>query len=91
MATTIVATTSRQQSQPLGCEAVPGHRSFNEIAAVRAIDADPERRAQVERYKREMERRVNRPWWRLVRLWDRLTSWSSRDPSRSLAATSRRV
>lgn len=33
----------------------------------------PERRERVEAEKRAVMRRYNRPWWRLVRVWDRLT------------------
>lgn len=35
------------------------------------VMARPGAKEQVERLRREMEKRYNRPWWRLVRWWDK--------------------
>jgi hypothetical protein len=35
------------------------------------IEADPERRARIQRETERLQRRYSRPWWRVVRWWDR--------------------
>lgn len=39
---------------------------------VRELNKDPEYRKHVEAERDRILRRYNRPWWRLVRLWDKL-------------------
>lgn len=38
----------------------------------RSIAGDPEAEERIAEYRREIERRLNRPWWRLVNAWDRM-------------------
>lgn len=44
-------------------------KSWNELRDKWYLE-DPTRRARVEKIKADMEKRINRPWWRFVRWWD---------------------
>lgn len=45
-------------------------RSWAEISE--PFRREPGAAEEIEGYKRQAERRMNRPWWRLVNAWDRM-------------------
>jgi alkylated DNA nucleotide flippase Atl1 len=45
-------------------------RTYSEISD--DLRGEPEHAAAIEREKARIPRSSNRPWWRLVRWWDRL-------------------
>lgn len=46
-------------------------KKWSEIKHKGSHEGDPLAGFRIRLYKEEMERQMNRPWWRLVRWWDR--------------------